>query len=531
MYILAEVSLVAIGASFGYDIDEFCYTDFRRPLPQSLFDPSSPPSFFSSTPEYSRYVRLVSWFFDDPSPLSPFSIHKFATEGKKLGKQIGEWFGPSTAAGAIKVLANEYAPANLGVALAIDTTVYGSEVFHVARGEGVSGWNRPVLILVPLRLGLNGVNPIYYNGLQHYFTLPQCVGIAGGRPSSSYYFVGAQANQLFYIDPHHTKPSVKSVNVPEHLQRKARQELLTRQGAIRSPSSDKADLDELSLFFANAYGPKDLESFHCEKVRKMSLAALDPSMLVGLLCQSKEDWEDLCRRMKLFPSSKEHQHIINIVNEMPAWMRKSSRTISGAGLNASSSSSKPVAQAAFMATSPNASENWKERPGDDIEGSSVEYADSDDWDIDDSDDEDNKSEASDRPDDLGDASIILKPSSPSFQELHPGSFESDEPDYRASRNGRSPTEGKMQDLPPPAVVSTPRSVAVSEDFEKVNIDAKGDESSAAQITSQVADTVSMNQPLAAIPLISPPLPEKQTTSLAVDEKEAGWEVYDRRSRQ
>lgn len=473
----------------------------------------------------------MSWFFDDPSPLSPFSIHKFATEGKKLGKQIGEWFGPSTAAGAIKVLANEFAPASLGVALAIDTTVYGSEVFHVARGDGVSGWNRPVLILVPLRLGLNGVNPIYYNGLQHYFTLPQCVGIAGGRPSSSYYFVGAQANQLFYIDPHHTKPSVKSVNVPEHLQRKAQQEPLARQGTIRSLSSDKADLDDLSLFFANAYGPKDLESFHCEKVRKMSLAALDPSMLVGLLCQSKEDWEDLCRRMEEFPSSKEHQHIINIVNEMPAWMRKSSRTISGAGLNASTCSSKPAAaQAAFTATPPKSSGIVKERPADDIEGSSVEYADSDDWDIDDSDDEDNKSEASDRPDDLGDASIIIKPSSSSFQELHLGSFESDEPDYPASRNGRSPGGGRLQDLPPPLVVDTPGSAAISEDFEKVTIDAKDDESAVVQKTSQVADTVSMAQSPSASPLRSQPLPEKQTTSLAVDEKEAGWEVYNRGSR-
>ena len=40
------------------------------------------------------------------------------------------------------------------------------------------------------------------------YTLPQSVGIAGGRPSSSYYFVGSQADNLFYLDPHHTRATV-----------------------------------------------------------------------------------------------------------------------------------------------------------------------------------------------------------------------------------------------------------------------------------------------------------------------------------
>jgi cysteine protease ATG4 len=44
--------------------------------------------------------------------------------------------------------------------------------------------------------------------LQALYTFPQSIGIAGGRPSSSYYFVGSQADNLFYLDPHHARPAI-----------------------------------------------------------------------------------------------------------------------------------------------------------------------------------------------------------------------------------------------------------------------------------------------------------------------------------
>jgi hypothetical protein len=39
-------------------------------------------------------------------------------------------------------------------------------------------------------------------------TFPQSVGIAGRRPSSSYYLFGSQADNLFYLDPHHTRATI-----------------------------------------------------------------------------------------------------------------------------------------------------------------------------------------------------------------------------------------------------------------------------------------------------------------------------------
>lgn len=112
------------------------------------------------------YSRLLSLFIDSPSPLAPFSIHRFATLGHSLfDKQVGEWFGPSTAAGTIKHLVNEYEGAGLGVVSGGDGVVYRSEVESIGRwtkGEE----QRPVLVLLGVRLGIDGVNPVYWESVK-----------------------------------------------------------------------------------------------------------------------------------------------------------------------------------------------------------------------------------------------------------------------------------------------------------------------------------------------------------------------------
>ncbi|KAJ7265285.1 hypothetical protein C8J57DRAFT_1622391 [Mycena rebaudengoi] len=64
--------------------------------------------------------------------------------------------------------------------------------FHVRAGGAKSPatqkrWgDRLLLLLLGLRLGLDGVNPVYYETIKMLYTFRQSVGIAGGRPSSSY---------------------------------------------------------------------------------------------------------------------------------------------------------------------------------------------------------------------------------------------------------------------------------------------------------------------------------------------------------
>jgi cysteine protease ATG4 len=72
--------------------------DWRKPLVAPDLSTSSEKERI----EYATYVKIISWFLDDPLPYAPFSVHRMALVGKQLGKEIGEWFGPSTAAGAIK---------------------------------------------------------------------------------------------------------------------------------------------------------------------------------------------------------------------------------------------------------------------------------------------------------------------------------------------------------------------------------------------------------------------------------------------
>ena len=60
------------------------------------------PPYPLPTSDYATYVKILTWFFDSPDPHCPFSVHRMALAGKDLGKEVGSWFGPSTAAGAIK---------------------------------------------------------------------------------------------------------------------------------------------------------------------------------------------------------------------------------------------------------------------------------------------------------------------------------------------------------------------------------------------------------------------------------------------
>ena len=50
---------------------------------------------------------------------------------------------------------------------------------------------------------------------QALYTFPQSIDMLVGRPSSSYYFVGSQVDNLFYLDLHHARTTIQ-LRLPPH---------------------------------------------------------------------------------------------------------------------------------------------------------------------------------------------------------------------------------------------------------------------------------------------------------------------------
>ncbi|KAL1962815.1 hypothetical protein VTN77DRAFT_9184 [Rasamsonia byssochlamydoides] len=214
--------------------------------------------------------KLLSLFADDPN--APFSIHRFVSYGaSSCGKHPGEWFGPSATARCIQALSNEYRDAGLNVYVTSDSSdVYEDKFREIACGE--SDHINPTLILLGIRLGIDRVTPVYWKSLEATLKHPQSVGIAGGRPSASHYFVGVQNLHFFYLDPHHTRPA------------------LPYRGLGRP------------------YTKEELDSYHTRRLRRLHVQDMDPSMLIGFLIKDEDDWIDWKRRI----SSTEAKPIIHV---------------------------------------------------------------------------------------------------------------------------------------------------------------------------------------------------------------------------
>ena len=203
---------------------------------------------------------IVSLFADHPR--APFSIHRFVSHGATAcGKHPGQWFGPSATASCIKELSAECAAAGLQVYVTPNTSDVYEDRFRTISTSGSAGSMKPTLILLGIRLGPDRITPVYYEALKSSLTYPQSIGIAGGRPGTSHYFVGCQGETFFYLDPHETRGAL-----PYHA----------------SPQS---------------YTDVEINSVHTRRLRTIKINEMDPSMLIGFLIKDEADWEDWKHRL------------------------------------------------------------------------------------------------------------------------------------------------------------------------------------------------------------------------------------------
>jgi len=264
-----------------------------------------------------RLHRAILRLFGDNADSSacPLSLHCLVGLGAGLGRRAGDWFGPGTTAhllaGAVRQsqrLAGRGLLEPIAVYVAQDGAVYKGDVedlcgvsdekktenlleedfslvevpaqgtdslnFSLEQEVEIDGetWcleqesrnikfeNSPntsswkaLVLLVPMRLGAESLNPIYASCLKALFTMESCLGIIGGKPKHSLYFVGFQDEDLIHLDPHRLQDTV----------------------------------DTLQHNFST-------ESYHCKQPRKLKLGKMDPSCTVGFYLRTREEFEAWC---------------------------------------------------------------------------------------------------------------------------------------------------------------------------------------------------------------------------------------------
>jgi cysteine protease ATG4 len=101
----------------------------------------------------------------------------------------------------------------------------------------------------------------------------QLTFVHSGRPSSSHYFIGTQADHLFYLDPHYTRPLLPA-----------------------SPSE------------------ANIATCHTRHLRLITLEDMDPSMLLGFLIRDEADWNEWKAAIEATPPTR----IVHVYKEEPS---------------------------------------------------------------------------------------------------------------------------------------------------------------------------------------------------------------------
>eukprot|EP01130_Rhizamoeba_saxonica_P002947 TRINITY_DN1297_c0_g1_i2.p1 TRINITY_DN1297_c0_g1~~TRINITY_DN1297_c0_g1_i2.p1 ORF type:complete len:421 (+),score=81.77 TRINITY_DN1297_c0_g1_i2:705-1967(+) len=241
----------------------------------------------------SPYRSILRLFMDAPG--KPFSIHSIIEANqnlhgvdKKVINRGGEWFAPTKISLVLMHLVFWHKPSNLIMHVPKTGAVYIEEILNLCENEPgeqngeyieENGEWSPMFLLIPARIGIEKVNESYIPHLKEILESPYSVGIIGGKPRASLYFIGYQENHIIYLDPHVVQSTV--------------------------------DPDE-------TFSDRVLDTYRCKNVKKMSISKIDPSMSIGFFFASKDEFLDFVDRYNTFAS--EYPVIFSIEEESPDYV-------------------------------------------------------------------------------------------------------------------------------------------------------------------------------------------------------------------
>lgn len=226
----------------------------------SHFGPSHGPSPYSSVGSTEEFSTMSSSVGLASSSAPMGGSQSLGTSKKRDGiledtvfvllpdSQVSTSASPSSVTATISITTSREASSSTATTT---TPISNPKVTFKAPNEC---W-RPLLLLIPSRLGVNKVNPVYIEHLKFSLSSPYSVGIIGGKPNKSLYFFAFQEDFVFYLDPHFVHSSVRPVD---------------NKGNVH-------------------------DSYKVKFPQKVKFLDLDPSLALGFFIRTRSDFEAFCQ--------------------------------------------------------------------------------------------------------------------------------------------------------------------------------------------------------------------------------------------
>ncbi|CAI2351692.1 unnamed protein product [Caenorhabditis sp. 36 PRJEB53466] len=213
-------------------------------------------------------LMILKLFEDKES--APLGIHRMVgiASSEKGKKAVGCWYSPSEAVFIMKkALSESISPftGDTAMYLSIDGRVHIRDVEVETKN-----WMKTLILVIVVRLGAAVLNPIYVPHLMRLFSMETCLGVTGGRPDHSSWFVGYYGDQIIYLDPH-----VAHEYIP-----------IDTNPSDPIPAGKKAKKC-----------PE--RSYHCRLLSKMHFLDMDPSCALCFRFESREQFDKDMRALNL----------------------------------------------------------------------------------------------------------------------------------------------------------------------------------------------------------------------------------------